>query len=143
MKQQEEKMSLESTIQELAPKNLSQKTKQPGFWREMYQQARLVYHLMRDPEVPFYLKFLPFLALVYLVFPADLLPDILVGLGQLDDITVMLIGAKVFVELAPPAVVARHMKKIRSQDGFASPEEVADAIVIDSEHEVVVKKEAE
>ena len=135
--QEEKKMNIESA--------LTPKIKEPGFWREMWQQARLVFYLMRDPEVPFYLKLLPFAAFGYLLFPFDLLPDLAPVIGQLDDITALLVGAKVFIELAPPHVVARHMERIREQDGFviANPgehsDEVADAIIIDTEHEVVIE----
>lgn len=119
---------------------LTPKMKEPGFWRELWQQARLAYYLLRDPEVPFYLKLLPFTAVVYLLFPFDLLPDLAPVIGQLDDITALLVGMKVFIELAPPHVVARHMERIREQDGFiaaAPADDVADAIIIDGEHEEV------
>ncbi len=126
---------------------LTPRMKEPGFWREMWQQARLVYYLIRDPEVPFYLKLLPFTAVIYLLFPFDLLPDLAPVIGQLDDITALLVGAKVFIELAPPHVVARHMQRIREDDGFIAPDlaasrdDVADAIIIDAEHEVVIENE--
>jgi len=89
--------------------------KEPGFWAELWQQVRLVYYLMRDRDVPIYLKVLPFLALGYLVFPIDVLPDIAPVLGQLDDLTVLLIGAKVFIELAPQQVVARYQEMLRQE----------------------------
>lgn len=124
---------------------LTPKVKEPGFWREMWQQARLVYYLLRDPEVPFYLKLLPFTAVIYLLFPFDLLTDFAPVLGQLDDITVLLVGAKIFIELAPPHVVARHMEAIRIQDGYGTAstatDDLADSIIIDGEHEVVVENE--
>ncbi len=138
MQPEEKKMNLNST--------LTPKMKEPGFWRELWQQARLVYYLLRDPEVPFYLKLLPFTAVLYLLFPFDLLPDLVPIIGQLDDITALLVGAKVFIELSPPHVVARHMQKIREQDSFiaadaAAPNDVSDAIIIDAEHEVVIENE--
>jgi uncharacterized membrane protein YkvA (DUF1232 family) len=124
---------------------LTTKAKEPGFWRELIHQARLVYALIRDPEVPIYLKILPFLGFVYLVLPFDLVPDVLIGLGQLDDLTVLLIGSKIFVELAPPHVVAKHRQAIRESDGFltAANDEVDKAIIIDSDHEIIVEKDAE
>ena len=51
---------------------LAPKAKDPGFWREMWQQIRLIYYLLRDPEVPFYLKLLPFTAVVYFIFPFEI-----------------------------------------------------------------------
>ena len=125
---------------------LTPKVKDPGFWREMWQQIRLVYYLLRDPEVPFYLKLLPFTAVVYLLFPFDLLTDFAPVNGQLDDITILLVGTKIFIELAPPHVVARHMEAIRVQDGYGvvntpAADDLAESIIIDGEHEVIVNKE--
>lgn len=106
---------------------------EPGFWREMWQQARLVYALIRDPNVPFYLKIIPFTAVAYLLLPLDLIPDLALGLGQLDDLTAILVLSKIFVEMSPQDVVAIHLKKIRQDDGFAED----GPIVID--HEVAEK----
>lgn len=94
----------------LAPQNQS-----PGFFRELWQQVRLVYKLLLDPEVPIYLKIVPFAALVYLVLPFDFLPDVIPGFGQLDDLTILIVGAKMFIDMAPQQVVARHLQSMRSQ----------------------------
>ncbi len=120
-----------------ADSNISAKAKEPGFWREMWQQLRLVFLLLRDPDVPFYLKCLPFLAVVYLFVPVDLVPDFLVGLGQLDDVTILLVGAKIFVELSPQHVVAKHMAQLRQSDGYVTDAEMEEAIVIDGDFEPV------
>lgn len=90
--------------------------KSPGFFGEMWQQAKLVFQLLLDPKVPIYLKALPFAAVAYLIFPFDFVPDVIPGLGQLDDITVLLLGAKIFIELAPQDVVAQYMDRLRSSD---------------------------
>ena len=129
--------------------NLPAQAKEPGFWREMWQQIRLVWYLVRDPEVPVYLKILPFLGLIYLIIPVDLVPDLAPVLGQLDDMTALLISSKVFIELAPPHIVAQHMTAIRQQDGYESAatadpsesadESIVDAIIIDGDHEIVEK----
>jgi uncharacterized membrane protein YkvA (DUF1232 family) len=94
---------------------LIQNEDHPGFFGELWQQVRLVYKLLLDPEVPIYLKVLPFAALVYLVFPFDFLPDFIPGLGQLDDITILIVGAKMFIDMAPNQVVERHIQGMRGQ----------------------------
>jgi uncharacterized membrane protein YkvA (DUF1232 family) len=121
--------------------NLANRRDEPGFWKELWQQAQLVWYLFRDPEVPFYLKLLPVGALAYVLFPIDFLPDIWPLLGQLDDLTALLVGAKVFIDMAPPHVVARHMRRLSDQ-GWDFEEEglppahkidqdVSDAIIVD------------
>jgi uncharacterized membrane protein YkvA (DUF1232 family) len=129
---------------------LTVRGKEPGFWRELWQQMRLVLRLLRDPEVPFYLKLLPFAAVLYVVFPFDLLTDLVPVIGQLDDVTALLVISKVFIELAPPGVVARHMLSIRRGDGYLEEVEtdtgendIADAIIVDAEHEIVVEDDAD
>lgn len=82
-----------------------------GFFRELWQQARLTFSLMLDRQVPLYLKALPFAAIAYLLMPIDFLPDVVPGLGQLDDLGVLLLGAKVFIELAPQDVVQRYLQQ--------------------------------
>ncbi|WP_420629950.1 YkvA family protein [Candidatus Leptofilum sp.] len=110
---------------------IAEKRNDPGFFREVWQQARLVYYLLRDPEVPFYLKLLPFTAVIYLLWPVDFLPDVAPVLGQLDDLTALLVSSKVFIELAPPHVVSRYMDEIRMRDGVAEPDNVNEKIIID------------
>ena len=105
----------------------------PGFLREAWHQVRMVFKLLRDPKVPIYLKVLPFAAVLYLIWPIDLIADIIPGLGQLDDLTILLVGAKVFIELAPPDVVHRHLNILRENDGYAPLDDVEDAIIIDGE----------
>ena len=129
---------------------LATRSKEPGFWRELWQQMRLVLYLIRDPEVPIYLKLLPFAAVAYVIFPFDLITDLVPVIGQLDDVTALLVSSKVFIELAPQAVVARHLEHIRQHDKSfplvdAEPAELssdesdlADAIIIDAEHEIIL-----
>lgn len=123
-----------------------------GFWRDLWQRGRLVYNLLLDPEVPVYLKLIPIATIGYIVFPFDLVPDIAIGLGQLDDLTVLFLGTKAFIDLAPPAVVAKHMEAIREQDAAVAgllprahqgDDDLKNAIVINADREVIVEKQPE
>ncbi|NCF64768.1 MAG: DUF1232 domain-containing protein [Chloroflexi bacterium] len=103
---------------------LMTENEQSGFFGELWQQVQLVYKLLLDPDVPIYLKVLPFAAVLYLLFPFDFLPDVIPGIGQLDDITILVVGAKLFIDLAPDQAVTRHLQKMRRQEGL--PTEVGD-----------------
>ena len=59
--------------------------------------------------MPFLAKLIPPAALAYLVFPVDIISDPLLGLGQLDDLAVLLLGVKLFIEVAPPDIVREHL----------------------------------
>ncbi len=94
--------------------------KDAGFFKDLIHQARLVWYLLRDPDVPFYLKAIPALSLVYLILPTDLMPDIVPALGQLDDITIMLLGAKMFIDLSPNEIVDYYLGQLKGIVPFDS-----------------------
>ena len=122
--------------------DLTQSTRDEGFWREMWHQARLVWSLLRDPDVPIYLKILPFAALIYILVPTDFIPDFIPVVGQLDDLTALIVGGKVFIELSPQRVVAQHLESMRARGRQPSeedlpPEAGGDDIIIEGEFEEV------
>jgi uncharacterized membrane protein YkvA (DUF1232 family) len=82
--------------------------------RGMRDQLRLAWRLLRDERVPA-LKFaLPALLALYFMSPIDLIPDFLLGLGQMDDLGVVIAGvllfAKTIPRLAPGHVVDEHLR---------------------------------
>lgn len=89
-----------------------------GFWKEFWHQIRLVWYLIRDPDVPLYVKVIPLVALIYVLIPTDFVPDVFPVIGQLDDITALLVGGKVFIELSPPHVVRRYLEMLRTRPGM-------------------------
>ena len=127
---------------ETPEREISERAKDPGFWKEIWNQFRLVFYLLRDPDVPIYLKVLPVVALLYVLVPIDFAPDFYPVLGQLDDLTALLVGAKVFIEMAPPHVVARHLSRLQpgEQTEVTEKDPLEDAIVIDADHELVGDK---
>ena len=78
--------------------------------QDAMRQVRLAWRLFWDQRVPLWTKLIPPLALGYVLFPVDLVPDVMLGLGQLDDIAVLLLGFKLFIELSPPDVVREHLR---------------------------------
>jgi uncharacterized membrane protein YkvA (DUF1232 family) len=80
--------------------------------RDLIRQARLAWRLFLDPRVPWALKLIPPTAFLYLLSPIDILPDFSPGLGQLDDIAVILLGIKLFIELAPADIVREHLRAL-------------------------------
>lgn len=86
-----------------------------SFLGDLVQQIKLVYYLVRDRDVPIYLKVLPFLGVLYVLFPIDIITDIVPVLGQIDDLMILTIGAKVFIEMAPAPVVAKYMAQMRGE----------------------------
>ena len=80
----------------------------------LLRNLRLAWHLLRDPLVPLWSKLIPFTALVYILLPADLIPDVIIGLGQMDDVAIVLLSLKLFIASCPPEIVQRHLAKMSS-----------------------------
>jgi uncharacterized membrane protein YkvA (DUF1232 family) len=74
--------------------------------------GKLFSRLLRDSRVSAGAKLVVAGILTYVALPTDLLPDFLLGVGQLDDITVILGGLKLFLKLCPPEVVQEHLQSI-------------------------------
>jgi uncharacterized membrane protein YkvA (DUF1232 family) len=82
-----------------------------GALRELVMRLKLILRLMGDRRVNPFLKLLPVASLVYLISPIDLVMG-LPGVSALDDITIVSLGAYLFIEFCPPEVVQEHMKQL-------------------------------
>ncbi len=84
-----------------------------GMLNELMERGRLVWRLMNDDRVQLWLKLgIPLVVLFYFISPVDLIPDFLLGLGQLDDLGVVLLGMALFIRLAPEPVVDEHRRAL-------------------------------
>ena len=90
------------------------------------------WRLFTDPRVPVYAKALPVLiGLVYLLMPADVLPDPLLGLGQVDDLGLLAIMVVAFRFLAGASIgtlmLARQQPQPSSENGASNGGELVGA----------------
>ena len=83
------------------------------------RDLRRTWQLFWDPAVPWWPKVIPLLSLAYLVWPLEFVPDAILGLGQLDDLGVILLGAKLFVAVCASDLVQRRVALVRRQQTFA------------------------
>ena len=83
-----------------------------GFVSDILRHLRLVWRLLFDPRVPLWLKMIVPGSLVYVILPVDFIPDVLIGLGQLDDLAALIVGTKLFVDLCPPHIVREHTEAL-------------------------------
>ena len=94
--------------------NAPNAARRPGTDLRMWDDIRLAIRLFRDPRISSALKLaIPLFLLVYLLSPIDLVPDFLLGVGQIDDVGIlgfgMLVTAMLIKRLAPREIVAQHL----------------------------------
>jgi uncharacterized membrane protein YkvA (DUF1232 family) len=95
-----------------------------GFLGGMVRQARLAWRLLNDGRVPGWVKLVPVAGLLYFLSPIDLIPDLMLpGLGEVDDLVILLLALKMFVDLAPQGVVREHLADLLGRRGPAHPAE--------------------
>ena len=69
----------------------------------------LVFRLMLDRRVPLRLKLIIPAAVLYLISPIDLLPDILPLLGHTDDLVVIILALGSFLLMTPRSVLNEYL----------------------------------
>ena len=76
---------------------------------------KLHVRLLADKRVPLYLKALFWLALIYVLYPFDLLPDWVMPLiGNLDDLFILIMASRYFLKNVPREVLREHVQKIEA-----------------------------
>lgn len=106
-----------------------------GALTQMLRTLRLVWRLLRDSRVPIFPKLIILAAAIYVISPVDLIPDVILGLGQLDDLGVALFAIAVFIELCPRAIVDEHRRAIAAEAG--EPAKPPDGEIIEGSSRVV------
>lgn len=91
--------------------------------RSLWQEVRLAWALFNDPRVPTWAKVLvPSLWLGYLLFPLDIVPDVLPFLGEVDDLMLFLLLVRLFINLSPPDVVREVEARMRGKAKKPDPD---------------------
>lgn len=78
-------------------------------------RAIAAYYAATDPATPFRVKTILFAALAYFILPSDLVPDILAGVGFVDDATVLLTVMQSLAPYVSEAHVARARAYLQNQ----------------------------
>lgn len=84
-----------------------------GLLRAVIDRFLLTWRLMRDPRVPLWTKAIPVLGIAYVLSPLDFIPDFLIGLGQLDDLGILLLSMRLFEATVPAYVVEEHREAVK------------------------------
>jgi uncharacterized membrane protein YkvA (DUF1232 family) len=99
---------------------------------------QLAWKLLVDSRVPLLTKLIkPGLMGLYILSPIDIIPDVLVGLGQLDDLAVFVLAVKLFIELCPNEVVQEHLRGLTGRGSSSRPGTASEGEVVDGEYRVI------
>lgn len=80
--------------------------------RSILDQILVTWRLLRDPRVPLWTKVIPLLGIAYVLSPIDIIPDIVIGLGQLDDLGIILASMRLFEAVVPGYIADEHRKAV-------------------------------
>jgi uncharacterized membrane protein YkvA (DUF1232 family) len=109
-----------------------------GVLTEILRNAQLAWNLLIDRRVSLLLKLIiPGLMLGYLILPVDLLPDFIPVLGQLDDLAILALGIKIFIELSPKDIVREYRGEWTGTSPVGPAEPADDGETVDAEYRVV------
>jgi len=75
---------------------------------QTFRSLVLAIRLLLSDKVSIWLKLIPIAALLYVIFPFDFIPDFIPGLGQVDDLTILLVALWAFLQLCPANVVQQY-----------------------------------
>lgn len=101
----------------------------------LLDHLKLSWQLFRDPSVSSLVRYgIPIIGLIYLISPVDVIPDVLLGLGQLDDAAVLLLLSQLMIMLAPDDIVARYRQ---ATQGATAPVDDAPKAKTSSNEDVI------
>lgn len=83
-----------------------------GVVTQLVRTLRLVWRLLNDARVPRFPKLIIPAAILYILSPIDLMPDLALGLGQLDDMGILALAIALFIEACPRAIVEEHRRAL-------------------------------
>ena len=83
-----------------------------GFLLNLPNLLRLYWRLFRDARVAPWPKALLVGALAYVILPFDVIPDMLPVIGEVDDLVIVIVAARWFIQWCPPEVVREHVQAI-------------------------------
>ena len=109
-----------------------------GLIAYLLRNLRLAWKLLLDSRVPSLTKLIiPGLMGLYILSPIDIVPDALLGLGQLDDLAVFVLAVKLFIELSPRDIVEEHLRSLTGGGSPPHPGAASEGEVVDGEYRVI------
>lgn len=109
--------------------------------RELIEKALLLYFVLRDPHAPVWAKTTVIAALGYFIAPIDAIPDLLPGVGFIDDLGVLALALGSVAASITPRMRERAGRLVAKWFGdLATIDDAFDGPVIEVEATVVARE---
>lgn len=88
------------------------------FVHSLKSSITMLYCALHNPEVPWYVKLMLFLVIVYVISPVDLIPDFIPVLGVMDEIILVPLLVGCMIRLVPENVQQQGTNTITTANAF-------------------------
>ncbi|MBI4298148.1 MAG: DUF1232 domain-containing protein [Chloroflexi bacterium] len=78
------------------------------------QKIAFFKRLLSDRRVPWLVRIIPILVILYLINPIDLIPDFLPVLGYLDDVAIVLLALALVIRFTPKTVLLDLLEQLQT-----------------------------
>ncbi len=102
----------------------------------LFNDMALAWRLIFDRRVSGTTKLIPLAMIAYILSPLDLVPDVLLPFGVVDDLSALVIGLQLFLHSAPPGVVDEYRQRRKRKRGQISDAVDPGSQIIEGEYEV-------
>jgi uncharacterized membrane protein YkvA (DUF1232 family) len=89
--------------------------------RALKVETLALYHVARDPRVPWYARLFVGVVVAYALSPIDLIPDFVPILGYLDDLILVPLGIALALRMVPPLVLDDCRARAGTELGAGRP----------------------
>lgn len=117
-------------------KRKQQQKPNPDLLARLFNDMALAGRLIFDRRVAGTAKLIPLLIIAYIISPIDLVPDLLLPFGVVDDLSAFLLGLQFFIRSAPPEVVREYREGKRKGHYDEVPRRHDHAQIIEGEYEI-------
>ncbi|MGO4302870.1 YkvA family protein [Cupriavidus sp. RAF12] len=76
-----------------------------ALWTLLRRDGRLFWFALRHPDAPPWLKPAAFGLVLYAISPIDLIPDVIAGLGIVDDVVLIPLAVHLILKRLPPHIL--------------------------------------
>jgi uncharacterized membrane protein YkvA (DUF1232 family) len=85
-----------------------------ALWTLARRDGRLLWHALRHPDAPGWLKPAVVGVVLYALSPIDLIPDVVAGLGIVDDLVLIPLAVHLILKRLPPHILRQAQMRSAS-----------------------------